>query len=106
MSLLAFLRRTPSAALVGVQLLGVVLYALMESSPRGRALFALFGVLVLGFALRVVRSGPWLTWIGVALAVPIVVLTIVGVFTPNPAIATTSAALYAAFYLYAAGSLI
>ena len=106
MSLLAFVRRTPSAALVGVQLLGVVLYALMETSPRGRALFALFGVLVLGFALRVVRSGPWLTWIGVALAAPIVVLTIVGVFTPNPVINTASAALYAAFYLYAAGSLI
>jgi hypothetical protein len=99
-------RRTPSAALLAVQLLGVLLYPLMESSPRGRALFGLFGLLVLAIALRVVRSGPWLTWIGVTLAVPIVVLTGIELFEPHLLVETATAALHAVFYLYAAGSLI
>jgi len=36
----------------------------MESSPKGRALLGLFGMLALGFALWVVRKGPWLIWLG------------------------------------------
>jgi hypothetical protein len=106
MSFLSLVKRTPSAVLLGVQLLGVVLYPLMESSPRGRALFGIFGLLVLGIALRVVRSGPWLTWIAFTLAVPIVVLTGIELFDPSVAIETATAALHAVFYLYAAGSLI
>ena len=104
--MLSLLRQTPSAALLAVQLIGVVLYPLMESSPRGRALFGLFGLLVLAIALRVVRSGPWLTWIGVTLAVPIVALTGIEIFKPNEVVETATAALHAVFYLYAAGSLI
>ena len=68
MSYLSFLRRNPSAGLLGVQVLGVVLYPLMETSPRGRALFSVFGLIVLGIALWVVRRGPWLTWLGATLA--------------------------------------
>ena len=72
----AFLRRNPSAGLLLVQLLGVVLYPLMESSPRGRALFGAFGLIVRGVALWVVRSGPWLMWVAVTLALPVVVLSL------------------------------
>ena len=106
MSYIAFLRRNPSAGLLFVQLLGVVLYPLMESSPRGRALFGLFGLLVLGLALWVVRRGPWLTWLAVTLAVPIVVLSLAMAVTPRPELAIATAALEAVFYFYAAGSLI
>ena len=42
MRYLAFLRRNPSAGLLFVQILGVVLYPLMETSPRGRTLFQMF----------------------------------------------------------------
>jgi hypothetical protein len=105
-SYLAFLRRNPSAGLLFVQLLGVVLYPLMESSPRGRALFGLFGLLVLGLALWVVRSGPWLTWLAVTLAVPVVVLSLAMAVNPRPELAIATAALEAVFYFYAAGSLI
>ena len=62
------LRRNPSAALLAVQLLGLVLYPLMEASPRSRALFGAFGLIVLGAALWVVRRSPWLTWLGFLLA--------------------------------------
>jgi hypothetical protein len=101
-----FLRRNPSAGLLFVQLLGVVLYPAMESSPRGRALFGVFGLLVLGLALWVVRRGPWLTWLGVTLALPVVVLSLVTAFTPRAELIIWTAALEALFYFYAAGSLI
>src|SRR5687768_1877197 len=67
MRYLAFLRRNPSAGLLFVQILGVVLYPLMETSPRGRTLFQMFGLLVLGLALWVVRRSPSLTWLAVLL---------------------------------------
>ena len=105
-SYIAFLRRNPSAGLLFVQLLGVVLYPLMESSPRGRALFGMFGLLVLGLALWVVRRGPWLSWLGVTLALPVVVLSVITVITPRPGLMIATAALESAFYFYAAGSLI
>jgi hypothetical protein len=102
----AFLRRNPSAGLLFVQLLGILLYPLMESSLRGRTLFGLFGLLVLGLALWVVRRGPWLTWVGVTLALPILLLSLAMVATPRPELVMITAALESAFYFYAAGSLI
>jgi hypothetical protein len=103
---ITFLRRNPSAGLLFVQLLGVVLYPLIERSPRGRALFGMFGLLVLGLALWVVRRGPWLTWLGVTLALPVVVLSLIMVIAPRPELMVVAAGLEAAFYFYAAGSLI
>lgn len=105
-SYISLIRRNPSAGLLCVQLLGVVLYPMMESSPRGRALFGVFGLLVLGVALWVVRRGPWLTWLGVTLALPVVVLSGIMLVTPRPEFAIATAALEAVFYFYAAGSLI
>jgi hypothetical protein len=89
-----------------VQLAGLLLYPWMEASPRGRALFGAFGMLVLGLALWVVRRSPWLTWLAVLLALPVVVLSAVSVVHPHPWITVTTAALEAAFYFYATGSLI
>ncbi|HEX8386679.1 MAG TPA: ion channel [Rubricoccaceae bacterium] len=103
---MTLLRRTPSAGLLAVQLIGVVLYPLMESSPRGTSLFGVFSLLVLGVALWVVRRGAWHTWGGVALALPVVVLSVVTALTPRPDLAVATAALESAFYFYAAGSLI
>src|SRR4026209_1470228 len=99
-------RHHPSAGLLVVQILGVVLYPLMESSPRGRTLFGVFGLLVLGLALWVVRRGPWLTWLVVLLALPVVVLSLFMLITPRPELTIATAILEAAFYFYAAGSLI
>jgi len=101
-----FMRRYPSAGLLFVQLLGVVLYPLMEASPRGRALFGVFGLVVLALALWVVRRGPWLTWLGVTLALPVVVLSVVIAFRPRPELVVAAVAMEGAFYFYAAGSLI
>jgi hypothetical protein len=100
------LKRNPSAALLAVQLVGLLLYPPMEGSPTGRALFGVFGLLVLGVALRVVRRSPWLTWIGSLLALPVVILSVASVIAPRPELVVWTAALEAVFYFYATGSLI
>jgi len=106
MSAIAFFRRTPSAGLLVVQLAGILLYPWMETSPRGRAIFAAFGVVVLGVALRVVRRSPWLTWLALVLALLVVLLSVISAFAPRPGLTIATAALAAAFYFYATGSLI
>jgi Ion channel len=100
------LRRNPSAALLAVQLIGVMLYPLMETSPSSRALFGAFGLLVLGAALWVVRRSPWLTWLGILLALPVVVLSVVCAASSRPELLVVTAALETLFYFYATGSLI
>ena len=102
--LLALPTRHPSAGLLFAQLLGVVLYPLMDS-PTQQA-FGAFGLIVLGAALYVVRRGPWLTGVAVVLALPIVALSIVQALDPDPRQMLVLAAVEAAFYLYATGSLI
>ena len=101
-----YLRRTPSAILLFVQLWGIVLYPWMEDSPSGRALFAAFGLVVLGVALRVVRKSPQATWLGFLLAILVVLLFVVYAVAPHPALPVAIAILEAAFYFYAAAGLI
>ena len=105
-TIVAYLKRNPSAGLLFVQLLGLVLYPLMDASPRGRVAFGVFGLLVLALALRVVRRSPWLTWLGILLAAPVVALSAVMLVSPNPTLFVVAAGFEAAFYFYATGSLI
>lgn len=106
MQSMALMRRNPSAGLLLVQLLGLVLYPLMDSSPAGRSLFGAFGLVVLGAALWVVRRSPWLTWLGILFAVPVVILSVVSALSPRPGLSVVTSALEAVFYFYATGSLI
>ena len=101
-----YLRRTPSAGLLLVQLVGILLYPWMESSPRGSTVLGAFGVLVLGVALRIVRRSPWLTWLGVVLALVVVALFGVNAIAPHPTLRVAIAVVASAFYFYATGSLI
>ena len=103
---LNYLRRTPSAGLLLVQLLGILLYPWMESSPNGRAALGAFGLLVLGVALRVVRRSPWLTWLACTLAIVMVALISINAVAPHPALRVAFAVTASAFYFYASGSLI
>jgi len=105
-SVVSFLRQTPSAGLLLVQLLGILLYPWMERSPRGRAAFGVFGFLILSVALRVVRHSPWLTWLGLALAGLVVALSTIHVLAPHPALPIAIALVASVFYFYATGSLI
>ena len=59
----------PSAILLVVQLLGVLLYPYMEETGPGAVLFEIFGAVVLALAIWSVRESPGPTWIAVSLAV-------------------------------------
>ena len=96
----------PSAALLFVQILGILLYPLMGDTSAERALFGIIGLLVLGAALHVVKRGPWLTWFAIMLALPVVGLSIWLAFHFDPRRMVIMAALEAVFYFYATGSLI
>jgi hypothetical protein len=53
-----------------------------------------------------VRRSPAATWVALVLTVPVVILSIVHAVSPNPLVPVATASLNAAFYFYAAGSLI
>ena len=104
--LAAFPVKHPSAALLFVQILGILLYPLMADTSAERAVFRIISLVVLGAALYVVKRGPWLTGLAVVLALPVVVLSIWLAFEFDPRKMVIVAALQTVFYFYAAGSLI
>ena len=53
--------RQPSAVLLAVQLVGVLLYPFMDDSVIGRAALSVFGLVVLFLAVRTVQATPALT---------------------------------------------
>ena len=103
---LATLKRHPSAILLGVQLLGVVLYPVMENTQAGRALFGAFGMVVLALALWVVNRSAMLNWVAWILALPAVVLSIVAAVSALPQLGAVAMVLEGALYLYTAFGLI
>jgi membrane-bound ClpP family serine protease len=106
MSLVASAKRHPSMILLVVQLLGVLLYPAMEGSRGGRVAFEILGIVVLVLAVFSVRSTPGLTWVSVCLGIPAVVLSVLDAFHPTDLIVPISSVLHAAFYFYAAYSLL
>ena len=95
----------PSAILLVVQLLGVLLYPFMETRGVGAVAFEVFGALVLALAIWATRESPGPTWIAVILAVAASGLSIADEIHPVPALDAASAVLHALFYFWAAGSL-
>jgi Ion channel len=95
----------PSAVLLGVQLLGVLLYPFMERTAVGRGVFEIFGGVVLALAIWSVRKLPGPTWIAIILAVAASTLSITDAFTNSVVLQVASAVCHALFYFWAAGSL-
>lgn len=106
MTPLIFLVRHPSAGLLFVQLLGVLLYPWMEDTALGRALFGAFGLVVLGLALHVVKRSSAQTWVAVLLAVLVLGLSGLDRLLPALPLKLMVEVLEALFYFYAAVSLI
>jgi hypothetical protein len=106
-TLATVVRKEPSAVLLLVQLVGVLLYPFMDESPVGRAAISIFSLVVLVLAVRTVRSTPALTWVSVMLGAPIVVLTLLEIADPaNSTLVLLSSVLFAVFYAYTAGALL
>lgn len=93
---------TPSALLLTVQLGGVLLYPFMEGTREGRAIFSVFGIVVLGLAVLAVRRTPSFTWVSVLLAIPALVLLVAQIVSQASWLTPWSAAFEAALYFYAA----
>jgi hypothetical protein len=99
--------RQPSAVLLAVQLLGVLLYPFMDESPVGRAALSSFALVVLFLAVRAVRATPALLWVALLLGLPIVVLTVLEVVDPlNAQVILWSSVLHAVFYFYTSFALL
>ncbi|MDQ3060782.1 MAG: ion channel [Pseudomonadota bacterium] len=99
-------KRHPSAILLVVQILGVLLYPFVENTQGGHIALNIFGILVLGITTNMVRRTPGWTWISVCLAGPVIVLLVLQIVYGMPGLLPWSAGLEALFYFYAAGSLI
>lgn len=77
-------KANPSAVLLIAQLIGIVLYALVDDSGPGsvgRLLVTLFGMVVVVLALGVVRATPMYLWLGITIGIPAVLLTIIDWYT-------------------------
>ena len=99
-------KRHPSAFLLAAQLLSLLVYPLMGDGSGDRLLFGAVALVVVPLALWVVTRSPLMNWIGWLLAIPAMVLTVLGVLFEYPALLPFSALLEAALYFYAAGGLI
>ncbi|KQY85991.1 ion channel [Pelomonas sp. Root1444] len=103
---LAATRRHPSAILLIVQLVGLLLYPMLESTRVGPVALSAFGIVVLVFTTGMVRRTPGLTWLSVCLALPAIVMLVLQAVQEMPWLQPWSATLEALFYFYAAGSLV
>lgn len=102
---LAFARH-PSAYLLLAQLVSLVLYAIYDDAPRGRALIGAFGVLLLVLVVWVVNHSPSVNWIAWILAALSVVLSLCSWLSGDPTLLVWAALFEAVLYFYAAGGLI
>ena len=99
-------KRHPSAVLLLTQLLGMLLYPFIETVRGGHIIFNMFGILVLVVATRMVRRTPGHAWVSASIAGPVIVLLGLQMAFDLPALLPWSSALEAAFYFYAAASLV
>ena len=95
----------PSAILLVVQLIGVLVYPFMDETGTGSVLFEIFGAVVLALAIWSVRESRAPTWIAVTLAVLASGLSVVDAIHPTTTLDVASAVCHALFYFWAAGSL-
>ena len=95
----------PSGILLGVQLVGVLVYPFMSDSGVGRVVFEAFGALVLTLAVLSVRDSRTPTGLAIALAVVASSLSIVEAFHSRPTLEVASFIVHAIFYFAAAASL-
>lgn len=99
-----WMEKHPSAVLLSVQLLGIVLYPLLQDVV-GRAVFGAFGMLVLALAVWIVNRNPGVNWLGWLLAVPAVALSLGAAIQAHQEWQAAGYVLEALLYLYAAVTL-
>ena len=99
-----WMEKHPSAVLLSVQLLGIVLYPLLQDVV-GRAVFGAFGMLVLALAVWIVNRNPGVNWLGWVLAIPAVALSVGAAIQSHAEWQAAGYVLEALLYVYAAATL-
>ena len=95
------LRRHPSALLLAGQLVAILAYPFLESSVAGRAILGVVQIAIVLLALYAVRRTPTLTWVGILLAPPAMLFTVMeAVWQETDWIVLGSAVLHTPFYFY------
>ncbi|URI09064.1 ion channel [Aquincola tertiaricarbonis] len=104
--LLALTRRHPSAILLVTQLLALLLYPFLQDLHAAPVALGTLGIVILAITTGMVRRTPGLVWVSVGIALPAIALLVLETAWGLPQLRPWSAGLEAAFYFYAAGSLI
>lgn len=103
----AVVRKQPSAILVGIQLLAIVLLPWVESENWGRPVITSLSLFAVTFGIWVVRSTPALTWLALGIGFPAFVLEVWSVIDQSNVPVTFAAhLLLAVFYIYVAYGLV
>lgn len=102
----ATLRKQPSAFLLAVQILVILLLPALESSDWGRAVISLLSLSAVVIAVFTVRSTPALTWLSITLALPAAAFEIWSLVDDSQTIVAIAHTALAVFYFYTAYALI
>ncbi len=102
----ATLRKQPSAFLLAVQILVILLLPALEDSDWGRAVISLLSLSAVVTAVFTVRSTPALTWLSATLALPAAVFEVWSLFDDRSGILVAAHCALAVFYFYTAYALI
>jgi Ion channel len=101
-----FVRETPCAVLLAVQMVSVLVYPFLEDTETGRSAFAILGLVVLALTVIAVRVTPGLNWVAATLAAPALVLLLITAISDNDNLVPWSAGFEAALYFYAAAAML
>ena len=102
----ALLRKQPSAFLLMVQVLVILLLPFLQDTGWGRAVISLLSLSAVLTAVFTVRSTPALTWLSATLALPAAVFEVWSLFDTTGAVIIVAHAALAVFYFYTAYALI
>ncbi len=100
------LRKQPSAFLLAVQVLVILLLPFLEGAAGGRAVISLLSLSALVIAIFTVRSTPALTWLSATLALPAAAFEVWTFFTDDQLVLALAHTALALFYFYTAYALI
>ncbi|WP_404381929.1 ion channel [Knoellia locipacati] len=103
----AILRKQPSAFLLAVQLLVIVLLPWLQDLDYGRVALTVLSLCALTVAVFTVRSTPALTWLSILIGLPAAVLEVWSVASPgNALIVALAHTALSMFYFYTAYGLV
>lgn len=100
-------RNQPSAVLLAVQIIGLLVFPFMQPTTFGRVAVSIFGAVVLLLALWTVRSTPALSWISIVIGIPAVILEVWGAVDQELTVVVVGGHfLLGIFYFYTAYALV